>query len=156
MNLRQIVRVFVGDIWIAISILPGQDGVVMQIRVFKQARHGVDSKPCHATAEPEAHGVVHGVPDLGIAPVQIGLFRVEVMVVILVGDWVEFPRGMAKPRLPVVGRLARPFPVSPDVPVALRVCTRRTRFRKPGMLVRRVIRNKIHDHADISFFPFTH
>ncbi len=154
MNFRQVVCVLVRDLRIAISVLPGQYRVVMQIGVFKQARDGINSKPGHAPVEPEAHGVVHRLPHLGIAPVQIGLFRVEVMVVILVGDWVECPCGMAKPRLPVVGRLVWPLPVSPDVPVALRVCARRTRFRKPGMLVRRVIGNKIHDHADVAFLRF--
>src|SRR6202022_4701759 len=115
----------------AISVLPGQNRVVMQIGVFKQARDGINSKPGHAPVEPEAHGVVHRLPHLGIAPVQIGLFRVEVMVVILIGGWVELPRGMAKPRLPVVGSLPRPLAVAPDVPVALRLCTRGPRFLAP-------------------------
>ncbi len=62
---------------------------------------------------------------------------------------------MAKPRLPVVGRLALPFAVAPDVPVALRICARRTRFLKPRMLVRCVIRHKIHDYANAALPRFT-
>src|SRR5216684_4296823 len=155
MNFRQIVCVFVRDIRITISVLAGQYRVVMQIGVFKQPRDGINAKPGNASIEPEAHSVVHGLPHLRIAPVQIGLFGVKVMVVILIRSGVEFPSRMAKPRLPVVGRLALPFPVAPDVPVALRICARRTRFLKPRMLVRSVIRNKIHDHSNVALLGFT-
>src|SRR5260370_3283043 len=127
----------------------------MKIGVFKQARDRINAKPRYSAIQPEAHGVVHGFAHLRIAPVQIGLFGVKVMVVKLIRSGVECPGRMAKPRLPVVGRLAYPLAVAPDIPVALRIGTRRTRFLKPRMLVRCVIRHKIHDYANAVLLRFT-
>src|SRR2546429_8212651 len=66
---------------------------------------------------------------------QVRLLDVKVVVVILTGRRIELPCRMAKPRLPIVGRLAGAFPVAPDVPIALRVGARGSRFLEPGVLV---------------------
>src|SRR5260370_3617269 len=76
------------------------------------------------------------------------------VVVILIRGWVKRPCGVAEPRLPVIRRLSRSLAVAPDIPVALGVCARRTRLLEPRMLVRSVIGNKIHDHADVAFLRF--
>ncbi len=62
------------------------------------------------------------------------------------------PCRMAKPRLPIVGRLAGAFPVAPDVPVSFRIRARGTRLLEPGVLIGGVIGHQIHDHADVSLF----
>src|SRR5439155_1668461 len=111
-----------------------QGRVVVNIGILKQSRDGIEPEPRRASLEPEAQGVVHGLADLRIPPVQVRLFRIKVMVVILICRRVQLPGGMAKPGLPVVGRLAGFLSVAPDVPVALGICTRRTRLHEPGVL----------------------
>src|SRR5438270_11240249 len=78
------------------------------------------------------------------------------VVVVLTRSGIELPRGMPEPGLPVVGRLAGASAVAPDVPVALWVVARRARLLEPRMLVGSVIRNKIHNYANVSFFCFGH
>ena len=97
MHLGQIVGVFVLYVGIAVSVGAGKNWVVVQIGIFVQSRDGIDAKASHATIKPEAQHVVHRLPNLGIAPVQIGLFTVEIMVVILVGLGIELPGGVSKP-----------------------------------------------------------
>src|SRR5208282_5531111 len=62
---------------------------------------------------------------------------------------------MTKPGKPIVGRLGRHSAVTPDVPIALLIILRRTRSEEPWVLVRSVIRNKIHNHADLAFLGLT-
>src|SRR5207248_7482715 len=105
------------------------------IWVFEQAGDGVETKTGGAAIQPEPHGVVHGLAHFGIAPTQVRLLDVEVMVVILTCGGIKLPGGVAKPRLPIVGRLPGALAIAPDVPVALRIRARGTRLLEPGVLV---------------------
>ena len=69
--------------------------------------------------KPEAGDIEHGVVHRGIAPVEVGLLGVKIIVVRLAGFFVEGPGGLAKFGIPVVGRLIA-FAIPPDVPVAMR------------------------------------
>src|SRR3546814_15055978 len=73
------------------------------------------------TVETEAQDVVLGLLHVGMAPVQVGLLRQEVVQVPLLGGVVPGPRLAAERRHPVVGAgsIGAPASVPPHVPVAL-------------------------------------
>ena len=121
--------------------------------IFEQGIDGVEPKASDAAFVPPAGHVEHGVVHRGIAPVQIGLLRIEKVVVKLSGLRIHRPRRSAKGRDPIV-RLGRTFAVVPHVPVALRRVTRRLRIDEPGMLIRRVIHHEIHDDANAALLRF--
>ena len=58
----------------------------------------IHPKTVDAAVQPEAQHVEHRLDDFGIAPVEVGLFAQEGMVVILFRMRVVFPGGSAKAR----------------------------------------------------------
>ena len=155
-HFRQVVGVLVLDVLVAVGVCSGQKRVVVEIRIFEEARDGVEAEAGDAAIQPEAHHVVHRFADFGIAPVEVGLLGIKMVVIELAGPRVEFPGGVAEPGLPVVGRLAGAFAVAPDVPVALGIGARGAGFDEPRMFVGGVVRNEVHDHADVASFRFLH
>ena len=77
-----------------------------QLGILEEVDDCVEAKAAHATLQPEAHDVLEGLMYFGVVPVQVRLLDVELVVVILARRWVPLPGGVAKVRLPVVGRLA--------------------------------------------------
>ena len=148
-HLRVVVGVLVLDVAVAVGVVSGQVGVVVEVGVFEEARDGVDAEAVDALVHPEAEDVGHGFLDLRIAPVEVGLLLVEVVVVPLTGLLVVGPGGVAEPGLPVVGRAGQDaFAVAPDVPVALGIGARRARLDEPRVLVGGVVDDVVHDDAD--------
>jgi len=141
-DFRQVVRVFVRDISVTVGILPWENRIIVEIGIFKQTRDRVDSKPGHAAFQPEAHSVIHGFAHLRIAPVQVGLLGIKMVVVILIGGGVKLPRRMAKPGLPVVWEAGPSRCRRAKYQIALRLLRDERRFLKPRMLVRVVMGNK--------------
>jgi len=154
MNLREVVRVFMLDLGIAVRILPRQNGIVTQFGILKKAGDGVNPKASHATVKPEAHRVIHGLADLRIAPIEIGLFLVEIMVVVLIRCGIKGPCGMAEPGKPIIRGTARALSIAPDIPVTLRIRAGRAGLLEPGMLIRGVVGNVIQDDTNASFLCF--
>ena len=155
MHFRQIVGVFVLDVAIAIGVVAGQIGIIVQIRVFVEARDRINAKTGNAALHPEIEHTIHRLVDFGVAPVQIRLLHIEIVVVVLPRLLVPLPRGVAEPRLPVVGRLAFvvggfTFAIAPYVPVALGIVARGARFQEPLVLVGSVVDDVVHDDADIA------
>ena len=98
--------------------------VVAQQVVLDHVIDDVDTETVHSPVEPEPQDIEHCLLDSGIAPVQVGLFLEERVVVILARGLVELPRAAAEDAQPVIRWPAVWFRVDPDIPVALRVVTR--------------------------------
>src|SRR3569833_104007 len=97
--------------------------------------------------------------DFRIAPVEVGLLHVKVVVVVLACLVVPLPCGVAKTRLPGVGRGAGgggglAVTIFPPVPVALGIVAGGARLLEPGMLVRGVVDDVIHEDADATLLRF--
>jgi len=123
---------------------------------LQQTRYRINSKPGHATVEPEAHRVVHGLPALGdcASSDRAVLCKSDGSNAVLSpgsnchAEWPNHDCQLWE---------AGPAPCRRAThTVALRIRTRRARFRKPGMLFRRMIRHKIHDHADVALLRFAY
>src|SRR5260370_18528101 len=123
MNLRQVVGVFVLDVWITIGILPRQNRIVVQAGILKETGDRVNPKASHSAIKPEAHHVIHGLSNLRVAPIQVGLFCVEILVAILIRCGITSQAGTPKQGKPVVWWMATVFPIAPDIPVPLRTCS---------------------------------
>ena len=92
-------------------------GDVGQRGVLADEVHDVGAEAVDAAVQPEAQHVVHGLDDLRVVPVEVGLLGQEGVQVPLLGGLVPRPRGAAaEGRRPVVGRAVRRA-VVPAVPV---------------------------------------
>ena len=84
----------------------GGERVVAQLCVLEQAVERVEAKAVHPARDPEAHDVLHGGDDLGVAPVQVGLLGIEGVQVPAAVQRIARPRRPAEGRDPVVRPLA--------------------------------------------------
>ena len=78
----------------------------------------IDSESVHPAVQPEAHMVQHRRQYSGIAVVEFGLLRHELMQVILPGVFIKRPSRTAKETQPVVGWSAVWSRVAPDIPIS--------------------------------------
>ena len=129
--------------------------VVPQPLVSDEAGCNVHAESIDAAVEPEPHDVVDRVADLVVSPVEVGLFRQEVMEVVLAGLLVESPRAAdaLEDRAPVVGRPSAAR-IGPDVEVALGIGARGPCREEPRMLVRGVTRDQVDDDPDVAAVGF--
>ncbi len=154
-NFGEVVGVFVLDVRVAEGVEAGLDGVVVEVGVFEEARDGVDAEAVDPFVHPEAEDVHHGLHDFWVAPVEVGLLDVEVVVVVLL-------------------RGGRPTPTRSDrtssasclegwvcrrrcSPLGRARCTSRVwdcaggaRLLEPCALVGGVVGNVVHDDADVA------
>src|SRR6266853_6601240 len=112
MHLRELGVVLVLQIRISLLVGAGQDRIVGQLWVFEERVYGIQAKAGDAALVPPAVGVEHSLLDRWIAPVQVRLLGIKVMIVILLGSGIEFPRRPAESRNPVIGGLPRSFAVA--------------------------------------------
>ena len=124
------------------------DRVIPKGCVLHQVPQHIDAKPVDTEIEPEAHHRIHGGAHIGIAPIEIGLFRQKGMVIVLFGRWVPCPGAAAKIAHPIVRRSAGWSAISPDVPVALEAGARAAAVYEPGMVIGGVIGHKIHNDLE--------
>ena len=136
------------------SAVAGVRRVVAEGVVFDEVPEDVDAEAVDAAVEPEAEDVEHGLLDFGVAPVEVGLGGEEGVVVVLAGGVVELPGAAAEVAEPVVGRAAVGGGVAPDVPVALGVVARRSRFDEPGVLVGGVVGDEVEEHLQAAAVGF--
>jgi hypothetical protein len=120
--------------------------IVAELRVLHQVPDDVDAEAVDAAPEPEAQRLVHRLPDLRVAPIEVRLLGQEGVVVGLAGRLVEGPGRSAEIADPVVRRRAVGLAIAPDVPVALRALARRSALLEPGMAVGGVVRDEVEDH----------
>ena len=114
--------------------------LVAQLGVLHHPVDRVDAEPVRAALEPEADDALHRLHHLRVAPVEVGLLRVERVQVPASAALVAGPRGPPEGRDPVV---RRPVDRRPDVPVRM--------LAEPGVLDRGVSRNEVEQHAEPAF-----
>ena len=162
-DLGEIVGVDVVELGVALGVEAGcGDGFVAELRVFEEGGDGVEAEAGDAAVEPEVHGVEHGFFDGGVAPVEVGLLLVELVIVELVDGGDPLPRGAAEEGEPVVGRDAAfvrvragaGFAVVPDVPVVLGIGARAGGVDEPLVLVGGVVEDHVEDDADVALLGF--
>ena len=90
-HFRQLFVVFLVHIGIAVFVLAGKDWVVTKIGIFEQRIHGIETEASYTPLVPPAGHIEHGILHRGVAPVEVGLFAIEVVVVVLAGPWIELP-----------------------------------------------------------------
>jgi hypothetical protein len=123
---------------------------VGQRRVLGDHVDDVHPEPVDPAVKPPAHHREHGLADLGVLPVEIGLLPGEEVQVVLAVPRVELPGRSREERAPVRrlgARLARGHSGArrpPPVPVALGVVAARARLDEPGVLVGRVVDDEVH------------
>ena len=130
------------------GIVRGRGRVVPQLRVLDEDVADVDAEAVDAAVEPEADDVVERVAHVLVPPVEIGLLAQVVVHVVLTGGRVERPRRTAEAAHPVVRRRAVRFRIGPHVPVAMARGARRSRVDEPRVLLARVVRDEVEEHAD--------
>ncbi len=148
MDLRELVVVDLVLVRTAELVRAGEDGIVAQLGVLVQGVHGVEAKARDPALVPVAVDVEHRVLDFRVAPVQVGLFGIEVVVVPLARGGIELPGGAPESRDPVVRRPAVGLAVAPHVPVTLLRGARALRVEKPLVLVGGVVHHEVEDDPD--------
>ena len=104
---------------IAELVRPRQHRIITKVRIFEDRIHGIEPEAGDPALVPPAGHIKHRLFDRGIVPVQVGLLRIKIVVVVLAGAGIELPGRATKLRDPVVGRLIRTLAVAPYVPVAV-------------------------------------
>jgi hypothetical protein len=95
----------------------------------------VEAVAVDAELEPELHRREHGVLDLRVVEVQVGLAGQEIVQVVLPAGRVPLPGAAAEDRQPVVRRVAVVQRIGPDVPVGPGVVAAPAALDEPGVLV---------------------
>lgn len=132
----------------AVDRAVGQDGR------FLDVDDGIDAEAADAFIDPEIGRIIEGLADGRILPIQIWLFDGEGVQVILLPFFAPRPGRAAEDRAPVRRRRTVLFGIAPDVPVGLVVSAAAFRFLEPGVPVRRMVIDQVHDDADIPLLPF--
>ena len=100
-------------------VLSRKHWIVRKVRILVERIYRIQTEPRHAALVPKPRHIQHRLFHRGIPPVQVRLLRIKIMVVILIRLRIECPRWSPERREPIIRRLSRPFPVAPDVPVAV-------------------------------------
>ena len=132
----------------AVGVARVHGAVGERVGLADQVDH-VHAEAVDAPVDPPAHHRVHGLPDLGVLPVEVGLLAAEQVQVVLPRRLVELPPRAAEERAPVGGLgSGRPrceaLPRrAPDVPVPLGR-GRVARLDEPRVLVGGVVDHQVH------------
>ena len=126
---------------------PPELGGRVDVEPLADGVHDVDAEAVDATIAPEAQDVDHRRRDLGVVPVQVGLFGQEEVQVVLTGGRIQRPgRVVAERGAPVGRRTTVGSRVAPHVPVATGVPAGRAGLAEPRVTVRGVPGNEVqHD-----------
>ncbi len=127
----------------------------MQVRIFKQRIHRVQTKSRHAALVPPARNIKHRVLHGRITPVEVRLLHVKIVIVILIGRGIELPSRAAEIGVPVIRRLSVPSAVAPDVPVAMSRGARGLGIKKPFVLIGSMVYDEIKNDMDAALLGLT-
>ena len=108
---------------------------------------GVHPEAVHALVAPPAHHLEDLLAHGGVVPVEVGLEGAEGVEVVLPRGLVKGPGAAGEHGAPVV-RGAAVFAVAPNVEVALRVVAGRAALDEPGVHLRGVVHDEVHNHAN--------
>ena len=126
--------------------------IVRERGIFVQSIDGVEAESGDAALVPETCHVEHGFFHGGIAPIQIGLLRIKVVVVILICFCIEGPSRSSECGQPIIWRPMGALAIAPDVPVAMLGGFCGFGVEKPFVLVGRVIDDEVENDFDVVFF----
>jgi len=89
--------------WVTVGIFLGESDECGALGCFKQTRDAsIEPATAAFPARSAWHVMLGAIADCGV---QVGVIGIKMVVVIPIGGGVKLPRRMAKPGLPVVGRL---------------------------------------------------
>ena len=114
----------------------------------------VNAETAHAFVQPEAGRIVKGFSHFRVFPVKVRLLRRKGVKIILLAFLTPSPGRAAENAAPVGRRAAIRFGVPPDIPVRLRIHAVFPGFLKPAVLVGTVVKNEVHNNADVAFSRF--
>ena len=115
---------------------------------LEQVRHRIEAEAVEAEAEPVEHHVEHGVGDLGVVVVEVGLVVEEAVPVVLLALLVPGPVRRLGVDEDDPGLGPALVVVVPDVPVGLRVGAVLARLLEPRVLVGGVVHHHVGDDPD--------
>ena len=158
MHLRLVGRILHHDLFVRRSALAKMRirRVIAEFGVLDQMPDDVNAKPVDAPAQPKSHHIIDRLAHLRVTPVQVRLLGEERVIIILTRCGLVLPSAAAKFRQPVVGQPAVRSAIAPDIPVALWIIARSSRFDKPWVLIRSVVRHKIEDQLEAAFMGRVH
>jgi hypothetical protein len=135
--------------WISGRKVVGVGRVVPKALIFDELPESIYSETIHSPLQPEAKHAEHSLPDLRIAPVEVGLLPEVSVIVVLPRGFVERPGRAPEDGEPVVRRPTVGGGISPDVPVTLRILARGARLYEPGVLLRGVVGHVVDYHFGV-------
>src|ERR1700676_2992646 len=118
MHFGELGDVYAREVGAAELVFTGRRSIVGQAGIFEERVNGIETEAGNAALVAEARHVEHGVFYRGIAPVEVGLLGIKIVVIVLAGFFVEGPGRYSEFRLPIVGRLIA-FAVAPNIPIAI-------------------------------------
>ncbi|MNZ83091.1 hypothetical protein D3C78_1018110 [compost metagenome] len=117
------------------------------IRYFSDQINHVHTESANALFQPEIHQVPYLFPHFTVLPVQVRLSAAEQVQKVLTARFVEFPSRSAKRRSQGIGNFAAHW-ISPDVIVTIRVVFSFAGFKEPGMLIRGMVNDQVHNNPN--------
>ena len=123
-------------------------GQVLAVGSFplEQIRNGIEPESVEAEVQPEAQDVEHGIADVGVVVVEVGLVGEEAMPVVGAGSRVIGPVGDLGVSEDDPGVLVALVGIGPHVPIALGIVRARARLLKPGVIAGGVVHDQVGDH----------
>ncbi len=169
-DLGQVVGVDVAYFRVALGVGVAEHGVIAELGIFEEIWNGVKAEAGDASIQPELHGSEHRFFDGGIAPVEVGLLLVELVVIELVHGWDPLPCRASEVGDPVIGRNAAVMlkallvggdtgrigglAVVPAIPIVLGVGAGTGGFDEPLVFVRGVVEDHVEEDADVVSIAF--
>ena len=141
----------VADVRREVAVAVCLEGTVREGLVLGNHRDDIHAETVDALLAPPGHHVEDGIAHLRVLPVEVRLLLGEAVQVVLVRRRIVLPGRAAEVRLPVVRFLAVSS-VLPDVEVAVRVRAGLATLDEPGVLVRRVVDDEVHEDVHITLF----
>ena len=134
----------------------GRRRVVAQLAVLDDRVAHVDAEPGDAAVEPEAQDVVERVAHLLVPPVEVGLRRQEVVQVVLAASRSSNVHAGAGPKMltQLFGGEPSGFGSAHTYQSRCARVARRPRVDEPRVLVARVVRHEVEEHADAALGRF--
>ena len=123
--------------------------IVGEIATVEDVVDHIQAEAVDAAIQPEPGHIQDRFLDVRIPEIEIGLFRQEVVQIVLPTPRTPTPRRAPERGLPVIGRRSVGLGLGPDVPVGLGSLAGGGAFLEPGMLVGGVRPHLIDDDLQV-------
>ena len=125
----------------------------LQVGLLGDLVDDVQTEAFDALIDPEADHVIQFPADIGIFPIQVGLFHRKLMEVILAKMGHPGPAGAAEAGPHAVGR-GDAVAITPDEVIVVGVVPALQRFLEPEMLIGAVVQDQVENDGNAPFFRF--